>query len=68
MRIDDHAVYASLCLVGRQVYPQSARIDNARHRLLFIDAVSPQIALIASGFYNLYQFPPAGVVQRFRDR
>lgn len=34
----------------------------------FIDAVSPQIALIASGFNNRYQFPAAEVVQRFQDR
>ncbi len=34
----------------------------------FIDAVSPQIAIIASGFNNRYQFPAAEVVQRFRDR
>ncbi len=34
----------------------------------FIDAVSPQIAVIASGFNNRYQFPAAEVVKRFQDR
>ncbi|MDT8311183.1 MAG: DNA internalization-related competence protein ComEC/Rec2, partial [Methylophaga sp.] len=34
----------------------------------FIDAVSPQFAVVASGFNNRYQFPAAEVVQRFRDR
>ncbi|HET8808003.1 MAG TPA: DNA internalization-related competence protein ComEC/Rec2 [Methylophaga sp.] len=34
----------------------------------FIDAVSPQIAVIASGFNNRYQFPANEVVQRFRER
>lgn len=34
----------------------------------FIDAVSPQIAVVASGFNNRYQFPAAEVVQRFQDR
>ena len=34
----------------------------------FIDAVSPQAAVIASGFNNRYQFPAAEVVERFQER
>ncbi len=58
---DKYSLPADILLVGHHGSRSSSSTA-------FIDAVSPQIALIASGFNNRYRFPAAEVVQRFQDR
>lgn len=42
--------------------------SNSSSSVDFIDAVSPQYVIYATGYRNRYQFPHSEVVQRFSDR